>query len=787
MSALQVRLSVVTLFLAIVLLGQEANAQYAPTPKSAPRTPVHREMLNGKTGPSIPASREIAGKANFIDAERLKIGDMEMRLYGVVPPQMGASYGPQARAQVDAMAQGEVTCRIQDRARDGQYMAVCKNGSGLDFGMELLRRGLAATARGTIQGSDLAPSYLAAEQAAQIQRLGIWSSTLPGALSDKVIKEAVSKVEAAKAEAIAKAEADAEAKIKEAGAKTEAAQKLIERADKVSADGIVLPAGTLVEPIDAVKPVLPPAKPEPKGMEMGPTAAEVQALLSKPAPAVAAQADPQIEDVAPEIVHRGWLERYQLLTTGLIGLLGAFSLAGALLLRQSRDKRYELRALAAALRGELMAARSICLARLAKINHENEEKNVVWPRLRTLVFQAYVGRLGHLGAELARQISSIYGQASDYAAYYVGTESRSDTASKKQALQTLVHHIEEVMPRLTQIERVGVAPRPATEALAAPRSPSMLLARVLGPVAATIERHLPSLGAPAGKSLPAPEKNGAPIAQPRSPLWDVWSEAKDDATVEHRSPTLRALHRAVADARALAETKAAQAKDQPAAPVSVADEDDGTVVLKKDMLQNVEPEIAQAVTQAAEQGEAESEPVAELDPVAQALQKADAIEAAAKAKAEAAARIEAKDEDAAEETTADPAQDQAKESPLKNPISPPAGAKMPERHVEPVALARLEAAIAASRAGKGLTAPKAKTGPVAKPAASSGINFAAPIFEKLSRIKDMASAQMDRLKPQPLDDLLPDYANLTEEELEALSYAEAYLAACTPKKERKAG
>lgn len=751
MSALQVRLSVVGLFLAMVLMANGAHAQYAPVPKSAPRTPVKRELLNGRNEPVIPASRVLEGRATFLDAERLRIGDVEMRLFGVVPPQMGASYGPQARAVVDALSQGDISCRIQDRSRDGQYMAVCKNTGGVDFGLELLRRGLAATARGTLQSSELGPAYLAAEQAAQLQRMGIWSATLPSALSDKVIKEAVAKVESVKAEAVAKAEAEADARIKEAAAKIEAAKAQAEAAE---VSPIAIPAGALAEPVGGKGASVPPAKPEPKTMEMGPTAADVQAVLSAPAPE---------EQTATESASMGFFERYQLLTTGVLTLLAAMTFAGTFLYRHARDRREDLKALAAALRGELMAARSICLARLAKMTHEPDDRHVTWPRLRTLVFQAYVGRLGHLGADLARQISSIYGQASDYASYYVGAEARPELASKKQALQTLVQHIEEVMPRLTQVEQQGTAPRLDKPSAGGSSGPSML-SRVLRPMALGIERHLPASGSASGegrgqnKTLPAPEPVAEEPAE-ASPLMGELPEVKTEMLNERRSAEMRAKHRAIADARVLAEQEADKNAEEESSEVEAIADD--TVVLKKDILQNIEQDTAPAA-----KAEAENEAAAAVaEPVTPILQEP---------KEEVVASV--REEGAL-------AADDSKKKSISS-LQSRAGAS-PDVKATVIAAASTLTKTSTSLQSK---TNKAVVGPATSPeVASSGINFAAPIFERLSRIRDMASAQIDRLKPQPIEDLLPDYANLTEEELEALSYAEAYLAACTPPNKRKAG
>jgi hypothetical protein len=154
----------------------------------------------------------------------------------------------------------------------------------------------------------------------------------------------------------------------------------------------------------------------------------------------------------------GFLVRYQLLITGLVMLATALGMLAAISIQRVLERRTEIKAIGAALRGELMAARAVCLGRL-KTTGEQEGQDVSWPRIRSTLYQAYVGRLGWLGAELARRVASIYGQASDYASYYdnPADETRPVTVPKRQALQTLIHHIEEVLPYLAVIEHNGRA------------------------------------------------------------------------------------------------------------------------------------------------------------------------------------------------------------------------------------------------------------------------------------------------------------------------------------------
>ncbi len=76
------------------------------------------------------------------------------------------------------------------------------------------------------------------------------------------------------------------------------------------------------------------------------------------------------------------------------------------------QQQEERRNLAAAISGELQAARAVCRARAEQL--DNTENALPWPRLRAMAYQANAPRLGLLGAPLARQISNLYGQMADY-------------------------------------------------------------------------------------------------------------------------------------------------------------------------------------------------------------------------------------------------------------------------------------------------------------------------------------------------------------------------------------
>ncbi|HEU0117719.1 MAG TPA: thermonuclease family protein [Alphaproteobacteria bacterium] len=412
----------VTMSLVALMHGTAMAQAYAPTPKSAPRTPVNRQSLPGGK-PALPPGSTAEGQATIVDAEKLQVNNIDLRLFGVVPPQLSASFGPQARGLLDNLTTGQnVTCQIRDRDQGGRYLATCRNGAGSDLALELLRRGLAVSARGSLASTDLATSYLAAEQAAQTQKLGLWSTLTP-----------------------------------QAATLTVQPPKELPKPETPKVADVVIPPAALV---DAKTP-----------QESKAVSDAVQAKVSSAAPVAASSLAPSDQDLAniPDD-QPGFFARYQLLITGFIMLATALSILFVIGRQRRQERSDELKAMAAALRGELMAARAVCQARLKS---ETDEKTMSWPRIRSTLYQAYVGRLGWLGAELARQVASIYGQASDYAAYYnTDEEARAESAPKRAALQNLMQHIEEILPRLAAVEQTGsITHAPAFRSLPSPERP----------------------------------------------------------------------------------------------------------------------------------------------------------------------------------------------------------------------------------------------------------------------------------------------------------------------------
>ena len=410
------------LVLAFCLVTTLALAQEAPPPRGMPRLPVSRTPLVEPRDP-MPPSQQLQGVAAIIDGEKLRIDKTDLRLFGVVPPQLAASFGPQARAALDSLANGQsVSCYIRDRDRDGRLLATCHNAAGNDMALELLKRGLAVAARGSIADTDIALSYLGAEQTAQSQKIGLWSvSGAPATLATPAPH-------------------------------TESSVALPPKLE------------TKIPPRTESAAEVPPTT------EMQ-TQAKLAADLLTQHTQEQAKAQARLDDAAWATGGDvGFLERYQILVSCLLMLAIGIGILSVLHRQRRQDKRDELKGLAAALRGELLGARGVCLGRLKSIATDADDKAASWPRLRSTLYQAYVGRLGHLGAELARHVSSLYGQASDYAALYNPAAATPHPQPKKQALENLVKHMDEILPRLFLIEQTGqLAPRQTPGVRAAAR------------------------------------------------------------------------------------------------------------------------------------------------------------------------------------------------------------------------------------------------------------------------------------------------------------------------------
>lgn len=430
--------------LMLVLISPMALAQEMPAPRKMPRTPVNRQALSDNDKAAL-RTRDVKGPATIIDGEHLRVADVDLRLFGIVPPQLSASFGPQARSALDEVSRGQdVECHIRDRDHDGHFLATCATvNTKADLALELLKRGLAVAARGSVQPTELAVPYETAEQAAQTQKIGLWSVVPPPPATVPVTPPA--------------AKAD--------NPNLPPLPSELKKEEKPLA-----PAPT-VKALVAAAPPIAPAN----------TNGRTEKTLSSLPPPVVITGAAEEETTGVS----GFFARYQLLFTGVVMLITALGIMFVLAVERRRDRRDEMKAIAAALRGELLAARAVCQSRL-KSWTEADERSTAWPRIRATLYQAYVGRLGWLGAVLARQVASIYGQAADYAAYFSpsgGAIESREAISKRQALLTLVQHIEEVLPKLAHVEQTGNRPKgsitakPASAISSHPATPQAAVAQ----------------------------------------------------------------------------------------------------------------------------------------------------------------------------------------------------------------------------------------------------------------------------------------------------------------------
>lgn len=398
-----------------VLPAQAADDM--PTPQKAPRIKVQQQKLVEEAR----GNRIVSGLGRALDAERIKVGDTELRLFGVVVPAANAPHGTEARAALEKLLLNEtVTCRVQERDKAWRLLASCKTDKHNDLSQVMLQEGWAVVARGTVADTNFADLYLAAESKAQLQRLGMWAEP--------------KLAEADKADAKGNEATDAAAKPATTDkAVTDKGGDKTSEADKIKSP----PTGS--PPVLAATAALP----------------QLQVPTMLP-PEVMTTASAAPESAPVWVWFAGFAP---------MGVMILYSL-GQIALRRY-EYMQERKALAAALRGELMAARAICISRADTLGYGSEavgKLSTVWPRLRITLYQAYVGRLGLLGPELARRVSSLYGQFSDYAQFYA-TRPNAEAAGKidngtvQQTLFTIIDHIEDTLNNLQQVEASGKAPR----------------------------------------------------------------------------------------------------------------------------------------------------------------------------------------------------------------------------------------------------------------------------------------------------------------------------------------
>jgi len=149
----------------------------APAPPAVPVPKVDAEAL------VPPGPTKLEGTAEAVDGDEIRVGDSQVRLFGIAAPDMSARMGPEARIALDELVGGQrVNCLVFDKTVQGDALGQCEVG-GKDPAMELLARGLAAVYR-TGNANDeaqvaLSKKYDTAESAARQQNAGLWQPPMP--------------------------------------------------------------------------------------------------------------------------------------------------------------------------------------------------------------------------------------------------------------------------------------------------------------------------------------------------------------------------------------------------------------------------------------------------------------------------------------------------------------------------------------------------------------------------------------------------------------------------------
>lgn len=124
-----------------------------------------------------PAAQPISGRADVVDGDTLRIGDVRIRLTGLDAPELGQtctdvlgaswSCGQEARGFVVGVVAGQtVSCTPTGRDRYGRTLARCSV-AGADLGGQIVEAGWAVADMG----------YFAEAADAQTARRGIWAGT----------------------------------------------------------------------------------------------------------------------------------------------------------------------------------------------------------------------------------------------------------------------------------------------------------------------------------------------------------------------------------------------------------------------------------------------------------------------------------------------------------------------------------------------------------------------------------------------------------------------------------
>ncbi len=133
---------------------------------------------------SAPAAavQSLSGPVRVIDGDTLEIAGTHVRLQAIDAPETGETCpgaagswpcGERATRALDALSEGGLTCRGEERDRYGRLVATCVDGQGRDVAETLVRAGIARA------WPRFGRAYVPAERAARAEGRGLWAAAPP--------------------------------------------------------------------------------------------------------------------------------------------------------------------------------------------------------------------------------------------------------------------------------------------------------------------------------------------------------------------------------------------------------------------------------------------------------------------------------------------------------------------------------------------------------------------------------------------------------------------------------
>lgn len=143
MEAILAALGLVAALFAAARIGRGRGAGDAGPPATPPpRPPTPR--FDAGTARHLDRTQNVTGAAWVIDGDTIRIGKVQIRLFGIDAPELNHPYGQKAKWALHRMCKGHIIrAEITDRDAYGRTVARCFLPDGRDLSAELVKQGLA--------------------------------------------------------------------------------------------------------------------------------------------------------------------------------------------------------------------------------------------------------------------------------------------------------------------------------------------------------------------------------------------------------------------------------------------------------------------------------------------------------------------------------------------------------------------------------------------------------------------------------------------------------------------